>query len=95
MGKYNRKVDGNQRDIIATFESCGFTVVNLSRVGEGCPDLLIGRAGKCWLVEAKNPEGRNRIEQSQIDFAEAWNGPDIAIVRTVEDVVRWSNGQEN
>ena len=85
MSKYARKTDSNQRDIVAALLKSGCSVLDLSRVGQGCPDLLVGRAGKCYLLEVKSLKGK--LNPLQGEFHRAWNG-NIAIVRTPEEAVK-------
>ena len=67
--------------IKADLETAGFFVLDLSRVGSGCPDLAISRNG-CWaFIELKTPRGLKtaleRRSQAQIDFATEAKGPVI------------------
>ena len=86
--QYASRKDLAHAPIKAELEAAGFFVVDLSRVGAGCPDLAISRNG-CWaLVELKTPinmktaRGRrktaaNALRPSQIDFAANAKGPII------------------
>ena len=59
----------------------GFSVLDLSRVGAGCPDLLVSKHGVNALVELKTPRGRKtaleRRSAGQVQFAGQWKGPII------------------
>lgn len=55
-GKRRRKVhrvDGNHRAVKEALEKIGAIVQSLATVGEGCPDLLVGYAGRWILLEVK------------------------------------------
>jgi len=80
-----RKVDTNQGDIVAALEKIGCSVLDLSRVGQGCPDLLVGRADKCYLLEVKS--GKAKLNEKQVEFHEDWRG-NIAVVRSPEEAIQ-------
>lgn len=84
------KVDANQGPIVQAALSLGCSVQHLSKVGNGCPDLLIGQAHKGGrrnlLVEVKNADGRDTMEPAQIRFHREWRGQ-VAVVRTVQDLL--------
>ena len=55
--KHGRR-DANQAEIVKALESVGASVLDLADVGRGCPDLLVGYAGREWLIEVKMPTGK-------------------------------------
>ena len=79
-----RRTDANQRDIVAALRMAGCTVHSLHAVGQGCPDLLIGRADKNYLLEVKTEEGKLRRSQEQ--WIAKWRGH-VAVVRTIEEAL--------
>ena len=91
-----RKVDVNQGDIVKALRKAGFSVLSLSGVKGGCPDLLVGgripggRHGiECnILLEVKSPkrEGHKQLTPDQEHFHRAWKGP-IFIVRSVDEAL--------
>ena len=58
--------------IVAAFEASGATVVDLSAVGGGCPDLLIGYQGRIALCETQVPGAVPSLERQA--WYEAWRG---------------------
>ena len=60
-----KKTDANQQDIVDDLRKLGCTVVDLSSVGQGCPDLLVGIRGFTILMEVKNERGRNKLTPQQ------------------------------
>jgi len=49
-----RRKDANQSEIEQVFKDAGCSVLDMSRLGDGVPDLLIGTPqGACFLVEVK------------------------------------------
>lgn len=83
------KVDANHADIVSAFRKMGATVLDLSRVGGGCPDLLVGYRGENWLVEVKTAFGT--LRESQERFFEGWRGQ-CCVVRSVSDVIAMMRG---
>lgn len=80
---YARRTDSNHQAIGNALRRLGFSVLDLSRVGGGCPDYLV-HLGQFWaLVEVKTEKGKLRREQ--LEFQQTWP---VTVVRTLEDVVR-------
>jgi hypothetical protein len=86
MSKYAKKVDENQKTIVHTFIALGASVLNLSTVGRGCPDLLIGYRGKSVLVEVKSPKGT--FTEPQIKFMQEWKGGAVSRIDSVDGAIR-------
>lgn len=86
MSRYARKVDANQAELKAAFEKMGCSVLDLSRVGEGCPDLLVGLLGANVLVEVKNVNGKDVLEPAQLRFQREWRGA-RTVAHNVNDVI--------
>lgn len=89
MRKHGR-TDTNQTEIIRALEAAGCSVLRLSDVGDGCPDLLVSHERNYpWhyniLVEVKRPGGK--LTEAEREFFEAWRGPCI-IVYGVEDALK-------
>lgn len=60
------KVDANQREIVDALERLGWVWLDLTRVGGGCPDGVVERAGVVRLVEFKAPKGKLTIAQEEV-----------------------------
>jgi hypothetical protein len=82
-----RRVDENQKSIIHTFIALGASVIDLSTVGRGCPDLLIGYRGKSVLVEIKSSEKATYTEP-QIKFMQTWKGGAVSRIDSVDAAIR-------
>ena len=67
-----RKVDANQREIVAALRAAGCSVEVLSDVGRGVPDLLVmnGRTLDLYLLEVKLPD--EDLNKRQCEWHEAW-----------------------
>lgn len=79
------KVDTNQNPIVKDLRSIfGECILDLSRVGGGCPDLLVAVRGVNLLMEIKTDSGR--LTPAQIRFHRNWPGQ-VAVARTLADAL--------
>lgn len=69
----NRR-DNNQAEIVRDLRTIGATVLDLSQVGFGCPDILVGFRRRNFLVEIKNPDTYGKLSDDQNEFHDAWRG---------------------
>lgn len=83
-----RKTDANQASIIAVLREVGASVVDLSAVGKGVPDLMVGYQQVTYLLEVKNVKGRNRTTDHQDVFYAWWRGSKVHIVRTADEALQ-------
>jgi hypothetical protein len=84
------KVDANQAEIVAALRRCGATVQHLHTVGQGCPDLLVGRGGVTFLLEVKDgakPPSRRALTPQEAAWIEGWRGRPVAVVESVDDAL--------
>lgn len=72
MRKFSRRVDTDQAAIVARLRAAGYSVLSLSGIGKGCPDLLVGKNGVNYLCEVKGTKGKLTLEQEQ--FLNQWKG---------------------
>lgn len=79
------KVDVTQAGIVKALREAGATVQDLSAVGRGVPDLLVGYNEVNYLIECKSPGGK--LTPAQREWHTAWNGT-IRIVYTPEEALR-------
>lgn len=85
------KVDANQAEIVAALRQAGATVQSLAEIGDGCPDLLVGLAGKTVLIEVKDsaqPPSKRQLTDDQLRWHGAWAGGTLAVVCDVESALR-------
>lgn len=88
MGRrYAAKVDANQGEIVRAVRSVfgPDAVLDLSAVGGGCPDILIGVRGVNIFCELKTDRGK--LTPDQVYFHREWSGQ-IAVVRTVDEALK-------
>ena len=79
------RADNNQKEIIEALRQIGASVLVLSQVGGGCPDLLIGFRNQSILMEVKTKKGK--LKPEQIEFIYRWRGNQVQIVRSVEEAI--------
>ena len=82
MSRFSRKVDGNQRAIVAALELLGCKVQSLANVAGGCPDLAVWRAGRWTLLEIKRDKAA-KLTPAQVVWHKKFAGA-ATVVRTVE-----------
>lgn len=90
MRRYG-KPDANQSQIVEALRGIPeCSVVLLSSVGNGCPDVLVGFRGFNFLVEIKNPETKHGEKpetiKRQADFKAAWRGQHLRAYSLTEIV---------
>lgn len=79
-----KKKDKNQNNIARALEKAGCSVTDTSAIGGGFPDLVVGRAGRNYLMEVKNPETRGRLNEIQRQFFNLWRGQ-VDTVYTIDE----------
>lgn len=87
------RIDANQPEIIRTLEEMGCTVQDLSRVGEGCPDILVGVCGRNILMEIKDGSrvaSERKLNKRQREWFANWRGQRM-VVESREQVIEIIN----
>lgn len=87
---YARKVDKNHAEIVKFFQDNGATVLDLSRVGKGCPDILIGINNRMAFVEIKRDD-KAKFTDDQVKFMQTWKGGTISRIQDIEGANRLLN----
>lgn len=78
------RTDSTHIDIVATLRLLGCSVVSLSPIGRGCPDLAVAVAGKTYLVEIKDGSKSWKLTPDQERFILGWNA-EIPVLESVDD----------
>lgn len=78
------KRDGNHAAVVGWYEQLGCSVIDLSTLGGGISDLLIGAAGLTDLAEVKLL-GKD-LRPNQVTFNDRWRGSRPWKVQTLDDV---------
>jgi Holliday junction resolvase len=83
------RVDANQSSIVRDLRKAGVSVLDLSSVGQGAPDLACGFKGRTVLVEikdgAKVPSARMLTPQ-QVRFHNNWQG-EAVVVKSIDEAL--------
>jgi hypothetical protein len=80
-------VDANQDQIVTALRAAGATVQSLARIGQGCPDVLCALGGQMFLLEIKNPGGKDEVNDKQQKWHIAWRAP-VHVVRSADEALR-------
>jgi Holliday junction resolvase len=80
------KRDASEPAIVQALQACGFAVERVSDSGQ--PDLLLSRAGRWYVAEAKSRYGKLTPAQERMH---ARARAEIPIFRTAEDAIQWAN----
>jgi len=88
MRKYARLDDNHQAIVFALRAAC-CVVQSLAAIGKGCPDLLVSRNGRMWLMEVKDgnkcPSAR-RLTTDEAGWISRWKAP-VHVVNSVKEAL--------
>lgn len=90
MRRRAARIDGNHRQIVEALEAVGASVQSLAAVGDGCPDLLVGRGGHIWLLEVKDgskPPSDRKLTPDQREWIDWFNG-EVHVVTSIEEAIQ-------
>ena len=82
----NRTVDQNQQQIIDALRSIGCTVQDLSQLGRGCPNVLIGYRGRNFLLEIKSGDRVPKLTPREEQWIRQWDGQ-VGVITSIEDAL--------
>ena len=83
------RIDSNQVEIVAALRDIGCTVQSLASVGHGCPDILVGRNGRNYLMEIKDgskPPSARALTTQEIIWLTGWKGQAF-VINNVEEAL--------
>ena len=87
------RVDGNHAEIVTALRAAGATVQSLAAIGAGCPDLVVGLAGKTFLVEVKDglkTPSHRVLTSDQRRWIERWTGSEVRILTDTGQATSWA-----
>jgi Holliday junction resolvase len=87
MTYYAKRVDSNQKEIVKVFKDLGCSVFDTSRIGQGFPDLVIGKNQKTVLVEIKSSD-KAVYTSAQNLFMMNWKGSTVVRISDIDGVIR-------
>jgi Holliday junction resolvase len=77
MRKYG-KVDANQKQIVDQLRQIhGISVVSISSMGDGIPDIIVGYKARTYLFEIKDgdkPPSQKKLTEEEQKFFDMWTG---------------------
>ena len=85
-----KRTDSNQTQLVKDLRSLGCSVLILSNVGKGCPDILIGLNGKNLLLEIKDgskPPSKRKLTEHEAKFFNTWKGQ-VALVSSFDEALK-------
>ena len=91
MSKYAKRVDANHAQVKSALIAAGAKVHDLSAIGGGVPDLLIGINGRLALFEVKDGakvKSAQELTDAQKKFHAMWAGFPICTVDGPEAALR-------
>lgn len=80
------RTDAGHKAIVQALRKVGCGVLDLSRAGHGCPDLLVKThipMTRLILMEVKEPNGK--LTPDQKNFIDEW--PEVVVVRSVTEAL--------
>ena len=83
--RYAKRTDENHGEIRDGLRQAGYVVKDLSRCGEGVPDLLVAGSGRGVMFEIKY--GNAKLTDAEKEFHEMFHGLGVYIVRTLEQAL--------
>lgn len=91
------RTDANQKKIVEALRLLGCSVQVLSRVGHGCPDLVVGMNGPLgrmnFLFEIKDPDqppSARKLTTAEFVWKADWMGQ-YAVVESIQDCLKVFN----
>lgn len=88
------RVDANQKEIVSALFKIGCSVQSLAGIGNGVPDLLVGRAGKNYLMEIKDDEkckSAQKLTKLEKEWNQRWDGS-VVVIHSVSEALNYMNG---
>lgn len=88
------RTDSNHAEIVKAFRDAGATVQDLSAVGKGCPDLLIGYRGLngtplnflCEIKDGSKPPSKRVLTADQKEWHATWAGQ-VVVAESIEGAI--------
>ena len=89
MRRAPRFKDGNHAALRTLWRSIGGSWLDITPIGGGEPDALVGWRGQDRLVEVKNPAlkpSERKPRDNQLDWHRSWRGRPVAVVLCFDDL---------
>jgi len=88
-----KRVDANQKEIVKAFRDLGCSVLIISNIGKGAPDIVVGKNGKTYLFEIKDGNklpSQQKLTPHEEAFHADWKGH-VEIIKSIDEVVNFMN----
>ena len=79
------KTDANQLSIMRMLRDFGASVQDLSQIGRGCPDLMVGYRNRIFAFEVKSADGK--LTPDEVKWRDAWRG-NYYVIRDIETAMQ-------
>jgi soluble P-type ATPase len=83
--KLRGRLDRNHAEIVSDLRTAGASVQSLANIGDGCPDILVARAGAMYLMEIK--DGNKQLTAQEVRWHQSWQAP-VFVVHSSEEALR-------
>ena len=90
MSRRAARVDANHAEVVQALRAIGCRVQDLSGVGDGCPDLLVGWRHRLCLLEVKDgdkPPSARKLTPDQDKWHALWSGLPVRVVCSISEAV--------
>lgn len=90
------RTDANHAEVVGALRKIGCSVLDLSKHGQGVPDILVYVPRLCayCLVEIKDgakAPSKRRLTDAQVKFHSEWRGP-VMVVESVGEALKLFGG---
>ena len=77
MTRFAKRIDANQAALVLELRTAGYSVHDYHRAGNGVPDIVMCKDGRCEWVEIKASRRSNLTDAEGAFFAICPGGPPI------------------
>lgn len=97
MSRGHRQVkkDRNHQEVCDGLRAADMSVVDLSVVGKGCPDICVGWRGVNVLLEIKDPAkppSKRALTEDEAEFQLHWRGH-MFVVHSAAEAIAYVEGE--
>lgn len=89
MRKRARK-DDNHHDIANVFIKAGASVLDMSQLGDGAPDIAVGYRNQNIFIEIKDgskPPSKRKLTPDEVEFQQTWQGR-YEVVKNTDEALK-------
>lgn len=88
-----RRVDSNQAEIVNALRKMGVSVMIMSDLGKGCPDIAVGVSGRNYFFELKDGRkcpSQRKLTDYEEKFHAEWKGH-VCIIESTSQAIDFVN----